>query len=411
MLVHQIRKADDYALPNWVMRHFRAGTVHDWVLIASAQPAQYPNCKNIPASSAFKDERGMLRGGIFFVTDPGRKALAGGQGKIFKRSRKRFRHEMHDIIRAALNARDSTDNPTEHNERASELMEDPFGLPTRRIEFALMRTGEARFWIDDMTGWTDESFRAVVTVAYLFLKDIAHRHEHHHPSQDSILPITRINGKEIEWQRQAMWALSRSIEDNIRFGKRRTLRTALGMMPYAENFHAMYSGLQRDPASDRGFAEVTDLDHYAFEPTRKSVAVQLETRSWWLAVATAIVGSVMALALSSIIAVSNLAGRENKVEWPPEFVWFAAKHPIWLLSIFFAILWLAYEWIYREALADSLLLVPVRFCGRLLKAIGVSLRRRWLLSRRSGPWIVRAVYLAIVIASIWAIVWVAEHRG
>jgi hypothetical protein len=213
-----------------------------------------------------------------------------------------------------------------------------------------------------------------------------------------MLPIVRIvPGGEIEWQRQTIWALSRTIEDNIRRCRRKTFRTALGMIPFAENFHALYSSLVRDAAAPDGFAPAANLDHYSYEALRKSVAIQLETRSWWLAGATAAVASFFAITISSIIAIRSLDA-SGKVAWPTEAVTVAQSQPFVTITTIWLLLWIVYETIYREAMAETSPFVLVRFVRRFALATAVSLYRwagmpRWVapllefVAQAAGFWV------------------------
>jgi hypothetical protein len=397
--VHQTRSVDDYGLPHWIMRWFRFGTTHDWTLVGSTAPANYPNSNKGSTELVFKDDRGMLRGQIFMLPEVSYKGSTRQERKKARKVRSLYRKEASQIILRARRMPNGQGPADRQNQdlRALNNRLQAEGVKIGTIEFALLRTGEVRFWIIDATPFdaeTDEE--ASIKIAYLFLKDVAHRHAHHHHSQDSLLPLTRVDGgHEIEWQRQSIWALSRSIEDNLRRGKRKALRAALGMMPYAENFHQLHSNLVRSAKGKDGFEKTDELDHYSYESLRKSVTVQLETRSWWLAGMTAASASFFAICLSSVIAITNLAPN-REAHWPAPFAEAVAARPILVILFILLLLWMTFEVVYREAVTDSVLFRPMRFITRLSIATAVSLTRRWPARQRIFALLTPLVQLALV---------------
>lgn len=387
VVAYQLRKADDYGLPNQIMRMFRSGSVHDWVLIASTAPATYPNSKRNPSDAPFIDERGMLVGKIYLLAAPNRTESTRAEQRAARQLRKEFRSRATGIIREAIHSRGADVPADEQNGKMRDLIQDLGGRGAifAPIEFALLRTGEARFWIENDTLFESRTSQdAVVKNSFLFLKDVTHRHAHHHPSQDSLLPLVTIGpGQEVEWQRQTIWALSRSIEDNIRRRRRTNLREALGTIPFAENFSALYSGLMRSHDGKDGFVKIETLDHYSYESLRKSVTVQLETKSGRLTFMTAVLASFFAITLSSIIAIGNMTFRPGAA-WPPFLISWVAGHPVITLAVILTTLWMGYETLYREAVLDISIFAPTRFLRRLLWATTASLSRRMWLPRVSS---------------------------
>lgn len=397
VIAHHTRVVGDYALPNWIMRWFRLGAVHDWLLVGSTAPANYPSSKKIPAVSVFVDDRGMLRGTIYFLAQINRELSTRRQRWRTRWLRWRFLGNAKRITRELIGSHGKHPLPEKYNCRMEALIRifEAKRLQFTHIHFALIRTGEARFWVEENVPFeNDRSRDAAIKSAYLFLKDVTHRHVHHHHSQDSLLPLVRIRpGGEIEWQRQTIWALSRSIEDNIRRCRRKTLRGALGMIPFAENFHALYSGLMRSPDGRDGFKPVNNLDHYSYEALRKSVTIQLETRSWWLAGMTAVTASFFAITLSAVIAIKSISS-DGRPDWPDYLASTISVHPAWTVVIVWAGLWICVEAIYREAMVDTSPFMFVRFARRFALATTVSLYRWIGLPRVAPPIIEFAVQFA-----------------
>ena len=199
-----------------------------------------------------------------------------------------------------------------------------------------------------------------------------------------MIPFQRIEGAsedgEKEWQRRTIWALSRSIEEFVRQGTRHSLRSALGMIPYAESFHSLYGGMVRRPGELHKFASITDheFDHYAFEGMRKLVTSALNSRLSELTRRAAIYAALIPIGLSGVIALTNFAGGPAAVHWPPQLRADVADHPIKALCTVLLGLWFIYSVTYGERDDGGFPYGFYRTTVRTLKAAFVSaIRRRW----------------------------------
>ena len=384
VVAHQKRQSDDYALHRWITAWTRPKSIHDWILIANTDEISYPSAKNIPAvdpeNDICRDPRGMLVGTIFcLIGDPWRATGFFGQFG-FRIRRFLLRWSIRRIIRRASR----TDGKHDAGKAALSARLDrarASGFRFGEIFVSLVRTGEARFWtadealIDDH--WTEVQ---LACIAYFFIKDIAHLHTHHHVSQDGMVPFHEIGeGGERDWQRQTLWALSRSIEENVRSMSRESLRSAIGIIPYAENFHSLYSGMIRKPGKLHEFERIPDheLDHYSFEPLRKLIAVTLESNTWNLGLRTAKIAAFFPITLSCVIAINALgSSRGNHTQWPGFLHKVAENNPATLVLSILATLWLAFRLAYKQHdTSDPWLFAFYRTFTRATKSVLVTFTR------------------------------------
>ena len=413
---YQRRVVDDYALPSWLRSLIDPSNVHDWIVTANTAEGKYPSVKPAAAHAEqawFVDTRGVLRGHIALVAysrpreKPGEKASLSarmGRWARFAWARTKMRWAMKSHVRACNRGKVTT---IKQNRRVHSIL-DRFrsqGFPVPVIEFALFRTGELRLWLNSAAkGSAMPSDRKseyhMLKVAYFFLKDILHKHAHHHHSEDKILPLVKLDAEEIHWQRQTMWHLARAVEEKIRKQTRDSLREALGIIPYAENFNALYSRSYRNSALDDGYEKTEKLDNYLFEGMRKSATVQLEARSWYLTILTGAVGSLFALVLSTIIAVSNFV-RPAETHWPVEVQNCVATYPLAILAFVPLLLWFIYSAIFRELRTVGVLFTPTRSIFRFSKALLISICRRTGLSLSLGLVLLVGFYMVLISLVFW----------
>jgi hypothetical protein len=77
--------------------------------------------------------------------------------------------------------------------------------------------------------------------AFFFLKDIAHTHQHHHPTHDAITEVTEVNGSDdYSWSMEAQHSLYRAIIRFKRFRNEKALFRASGILAYAGSLQKSY---------------------------------------------------------------------------------------------------------------------------------------------------------------------------
>jgi hypothetical protein len=151
-----------------------------------------------------------------------------------------------------------------------------------------MRTGECRIWYEKKVGdWEDKKHHWVAAQAYYFLKDIAHDHTHHDPSDDQITPLiafdpasTEVGHEdEVAWRRETMWSLSREIERRNREGGLLAQRQSLGIIAYAESFQASLMSHVRDSQAEKGFRKSVEIHDFDFSCLKDSVTASIDVLS------------------------------------------------------------------------------------------------------------------------------------
>lgn len=407
---YQRRHADDYAWPKWISRWTRPRSVHDWFFLGETEEISYPSAKEAPAYDPnchrFQDNRGMLSGYVHVIA-PSEDMSGLRQNIEFRLNRWRLRSRIRHAI-STVSRSDSKSNL--QNRMLLNIFQkgvDEFTLPTACVRACLVRTGEVRFWFDEVSGEGDRaSHDAVAQIAYYFLKDISHLHTNHAHSQDSMVPFLPIDGAtlagEKEWQRRTIWALTRSAEELIRQGTRRSLRSALGLLPFAENFHSLYGGMVRAPGSRHKFVSIKDheFDHYNFEGMRKLVSCALDAKISDLTRKAAMWSITIPISLATITGISNLAGGPNLPHWSQKLKFFTQNHPQWALLAVLFILWVIFSWTYGERDDQGFPFGPYRAFTRAFRAMTVSATRSGLLGHRFW-WFALMFALAVSAAGLF----------
>lgn len=105
--------------------------------------------------------------------------------------------------------------------------------------FSLKRSGEAL--IDTANDLGDLQSREIdylfASQFYYFLKDCFHKHQHHDPTHDAIVPLFRVyNLEDTEWIKKTQFRMFRHIVRFKRFRDQKTLYRASGVLAYAQAF-------------------------------------------------------------------------------------------------------------------------------------------------------------------------------
>lgn len=78
--------------------------------------------------------------------------------------------------------------------------------------------------------------RWVADQGYFFLRDLAHQHQHHYPSSDTILILQERTSNKVEWRRNIIYSLYYSIIRVRRFSDSKSNFQALGIHAYCLSF-------------------------------------------------------------------------------------------------------------------------------------------------------------------------------
>lgn len=374
----------------WLFRVFSGEARHHWLLVGEAKPASYYTDPGEPHK--ILDQQGMLRGQIIFVPyqsnndkprqaghsdTPDRDNDQIGKLDLEERS-ERIRSQIATTLRPSRKA----DDAVAFEELEGEVKQLLDGLLTATaIEFALFRTGELRLWLtadeiaklestddypkDDNYAGLDEipNSHSLLRQAYYFVKDAVHQHVHHDGQSDQIVPPVfypyeppsdegeQASVCEQRWHRETLWGLSRAIDELVRKGSRETLRNALGFICFAESFQTTLSGHVRRNGYFNQFVAISNFHQYDFKSLRESVRTALDRKSWNLAIKTAMVSSVFAVALSSLIATNAVANHPQPSEpsmWSGPLAQWLYHYPAAFPVACAATITLLFLWVYSE---------------------------------------------------------------
>lgn len=188
------------------------------------------------------------------------------------------------------------------------------------VNFALMRTGEARVWFqNEYSQFDEEEHRQIARQAYFFLKDMTHRHVHHDQLDDQITPLTRFKNEtpedclksEVDWRRETLWSLSRIADKRMGSDKLNYLREALGMLAYADAFQKSLLPHIRDPKNPLTYLPNESAYGYDFQHIRESTRVRIDQTAARRTVTGQLIAAVFAGAIASLSLVSSLTSTHN----------------------------------------------------------------------------------------------------
>lgn len=366
----------------------------EFVLLGETRPAARPVIRN---GQIFRrdDEIGVLTGEILVI--PHHKELRSAEKRLVQRIRQRI---------AAIG--DATPRAVVGTDAALKVeIEDWIadatrsGLKLARARFELYRTGEFRLeMIESLPVASGEmedqaEFDAILaSQIYYFVKDIAHRHYHHRPASDNLLPLTRITPQnDLAWRRETLWSLARAVLEMRRSGKLPGHKSALGVLAYAEAFQGLLARVNRPEKSPETFELTDEIACYDFTHTRQSLDATIAEKgfihSHWNALQTFLIGTALAFA-ALWLAVAQLRdlGCRTAADCPrmpapvTELVRWALEQPHIMAAVLVIL-----GAIYLEASRRSLMVVtPLRvwgeFIGEWFDALGATISRA---ARRSHP--------------------------
>lgn len=119
------------------------------------------------------------------------------------------------------------------------------------VNFCLSRTGECRLFNCNITDEllnhrenSNESFNLnqnsegyLVSQAYMFLRDVTHRHKHHDPKSDTFLDIVPYSKN---WKKRIAYRLGKKVIKQPLRNKPDTMQEALGILAYLRSFQSTF---------------------------------------------------------------------------------------------------------------------------------------------------------------------------
>lgn len=285
--LHRERVAQDYPLPDWLMRRVRPSARQDFLLLAESTETTTPYFAN-GALRHVADRHGALVGVIAVLPADADRETEG-------RRRALLATVEHRIGEAVTDRAIGEGNP--HERVALELGDLLQGAQSQMacylLRFALFRTGELRIWFDlaDFLGRDVaaepptvaelEMADSLPAQAYYFAKDLLHAHYHHHRHSDQLLPLTRLlNGgseagvaeDETAWRYATLRGLARVVLELRQGRSLQGHKRALGMIAYANAFQAVLARTARARDLDADQREDDGIILYDFANLEASIS-------------------------------------------------------------------------------------------------------------------------------------------
>lgn len=366
----------------------------EFILLGETRPAARPVIRNGKVYSR-ADEIGVLTGEILVV--PHHDELRVAEKRLVQRARSRIAAIGDATPRAVIGTNAAL------NVEIEDWIADAArsGLKLARARFELYRTGEFRLnmaaSLPVASGEVEDQaeFDAILaSQIYYFVKDIAHRHYHHRPASDNLLPLTRVTADDdLAWRRETLWSLARAVLEMRRSGNLPGHKSALGVLAYAEAFQGLLARVHRSVAPAEEFELTDEIACYDFTHTRQSLDATIAEKgfihSHWSSIQTFMIGTALAFAALwlAIAQVRDLGCRSQndcaRIPAPvTELVRWALEQPHIMAAVLIIL-----GAVYLEVSRRSLMVVsPLRvwgeFIGEWFDALGATISRAM---RRSHP--------------------------
>ena len=130
------------------------------------------------------------------------------------------------------------------------------------VDFTMGRDGVVTFTIPDQldispdapafpedTKAREHLIHVVSSQLFFFLRDIAHRHQHHDPKTNTIVDLYRVNGDDYTWRCDTLRNLYRKILEFKRSRQELIYSSSLGMLAYVNSFKAITADAYKSQSS------------------------------------------------------------------------------------------------------------------------------------------------------------------
>lgn len=418
----QTRTTDDMLLPPSLARRSKPDLQQHWMLVGetvaidvptgteSAKPksrifsprlltAKQGHAPAIDKITTARDEQGALVGRVLIIPYEEDPVARAEQQAMLSRVKV-------SLSKAAFDR----DGQTAIQDAETTVRESELGLVT--VNFALMRTGEARLWFEsEHPQFNDEEHRQIARQAYFFLKDMSHRHVHHDQLDDQITPLIRFKNEtaeqrlksEVEWRRETLWSLSRVADKLMASEKLNSLREALGMLAYADAFQKTLLPHVRNPDNPLTYLPNKSAYGYDFQHIRESTRVRIDQTAARRTVTGQLIAAVFAGAIASLSLVSSLISSHNariavgdatekfEIKIWPWLLKAAGGYPIFVMAISAYLLYAA----FALMLSDILFTRPRRRF-QLLRGITLSIAKRFKLDADQSLALLVLIYVILI---------------
>jgi hypothetical protein len=284
-------------LPAWVAFEKALG------LRGSAQFICVAETFDVSVAGVGEDRQAELRGQVFIVTDRAR-------------WKKRLRTPFHEIL-TALDDYEAFPVSSTIQEffapRAAAFSKRCGENCAFQCRFSLHRNGVLNVTIDERDERaadapqfpTGHRQHAVVSQIYFFLRDVGHRHQHHHDTTDTIVDLHEIRdgSDDINWRLKTLYSIYRRI---ISFKRQRDIAVqiqSVGLIAYAKAFKRIW--LEQRPDAEAACEIPTYYDDAMRESIQAS-ELRMRYKSQQASDRWSIFRTVTLALLGLIISFSNL---------------------------------------------------------------------------------------------------------
>lgn len=313
----------------WTREWLPVGQAQHFFMLAKPVQAMMPYFDRNGTLKHRLDERGALEGSVFIAAEETEQPYRYAQRNQLNQLRRTI-----EILNSAENAQDIESD-------LAGLQDDVLQMSDTQVSFTLYRTGECRLRMPIAEAGREGEQALLVRHAYYFIRDTAHRHYHHASRDDRLLPAVEVGASEgaddIEWRREVLWALTRTIGEYRRSRSMAQRRQALGITAYADAFQATLARIRRSPAGPDPHIEEPSLATFDFKHLRESAKVGNEVSAWrrqgGFSVAALTIASIISLT-ALWVALSRLAterGWKHSGPFASVMQWFYG-HPVYTLA-------------------------------------------------------------------------------
>ncbi len=248
------------------------------------------------------------------------------------------------------------------------------GAVSIEVEFSLYRSGECNFVVDKKdieqickpVDDPAEVARMIVRHAFIFLKDLTHRHYHHHRLTDQKIDVYQSHGDDRLWRRETLYGLVRMALQARRANTIEAYKNAIGVLAYAKCFQDHLAGWFRN--YQNGELEFAPREHfipYDFSALRTSMEAKISSLEWEQQRVIQIIALFAALVIGfGAITVGIIAFDPDAfLKAPPEpfgsFAAFTRAHPVIMIISFPLIFTLGFA-IYLRVFAIDRFFVSIK---------------------------------------------------
>lgn len=193
------------------------------------------------------------------------------------------------------------------------------------LKFCLFRTGEIRLWFDPETsfpGFDKQTYTYIANQAYLFIKDMTHRHIHHDGASDQITPLIKVSAdkswvypeNEAKWRREILWSLAREAERQSCYETLAKQRESLGILSFADAYQKSILPYIRDAKNPNKITANTTVYGYDFTFIRESTRLKVEQMSSSRTALLPMLGVMVASSIAIVALLCALISTKNSYQ-------------------------------------------------------------------------------------------------